>query len=59
MIGYSTGHNKDASLVTKAFSSIKTNLNYIQVCHIGRGNELKNKAIDITLETFQIKDLLV
>ena len=58
MIGYSARSNKDASLVIKAFTNVKTNLNPIQVFHTGRGNELKNKAIDETLETFQIKSAL-
>ena len=55
MIGYSTTSNKDASLVIKAFTSVKTNLNPIQAFHTGRGNELKNKTSDETLETFQFK----
>lgn len=55
IIGYSAGRNKDASLVTKAFTSVNTNLNHIQVFHTDRGNEFKNKAIDETLEAFQIE----
>lgn len=54
IIGYSAGRNKDASLVTKAFTSVNTNLNNIQVFHTDRGNEFKNKVIDETLEAFQI-----
>ncbi|MFT9495882.1 IS3 family transposase [Anaerosolibacter sp.] len=55
IIGFSAGRNKDAGLVSKAFASVKTNLNNIQVFHTDRGNEFKNKVIDETLETFSIK----
>lgn len=55
IIGYSAGRNKDATLVSKAFSSVKTNLNKINVFHTDRGNEFKNLIIDETLETFHIK----
>lgn len=55
IIGYSSGRNKDAALVSKAFASVKTNLNNIQVFHTDRGNEFKNKIIDDTLQTFKIK----
>lgn len=55
IIGYSAGKNKDAKLVSKAFASVKTNLNNIQIFHTDRGNEFKNKIIDETLETFNIK----
>lgn len=55
IIGFSAGRNKDANLVVKAFASVKTNLNNIQVFHTDRGNEFKNKTIDETLETFSIK----
>lgn len=55
IIGYSTGRNKDASLVSKAFASVKTNLNNIQIFHTDRGNEFKNQIIDQTLQTFNIK----
>jgi transposase InsO family protein len=41
IIGYSTGRNKDAQLVSRAFASV-------------RGNEFKNKLIDDTLSTFGI-----
>jgi transposase InsO family protein len=55
IIGYSSGPNKDAPLVHRAFSSIKRNLYSIEYFHTDRGNEFKNKLIDETLETFKIK----
>lgn len=54
IIGYSAGKNKDAGLVSKAFSSIKHNLSNISIFHTHRGNEFKNQLIDETLETFDI-----
>lgn len=54
IIGYSAGKNKDAHLVTKAFTSVRSNLNNIQIFHTDRGNEFKNKAIDNTLKAFNI-----
>jgi putative transposase len=55
IIGHSVGTNKDAPLVSRAISSVKTNLSKISLFHTDRGNEFKNKIIDETLETFQIK----
>ena len=55
IIGHSAGPQKDAKLVYRPFSSIKGNLNEIQLFHTDRGNEFKNKLIDEALETFQIK----
>lgn len=55
IIGYSAGRNKDASLVIKAFSTVKANLERIKIFHTDRGNEFKNKMIDETLETFNIQ----
>jgi transposase InsO family protein len=55
IIGYSSGKNKDASLVAKAFASIQANLNYIQIFHTDRGNEFKNQLIEQTLKTFNIQ----
>ena len=55
IIGYSAGHQKDALLVRKAFSSVKTNLFQIQMFHTDRGSEFDNMLIDDLLETFQIK----
>ena len=55
IIGYSSGPNKDASLVKKAFASVQENLSQIKIFHTDRGNEFKNKAIDEILETFGIE----
>ncbi|WP_412973470.1 IS3 family transposase [Niallia circulans] len=55
IIGQSTGPNKDAALVYRAFSSIKKDLRKIRYFHTDRGNEFKNKLIDEALETFDIK----
>lgn len=55
IIGYAAGKNKNAELVYKAFSTIKNNLNTINIFHTDRGNEFKNKIIDEVLETFHIK----
>jgi len=54
IIGYAAGKNKTAELVYKAFSTIKTNLNKINIFHTDRGNEFKNKLIDELLNTFNI-----
>ena len=54
IIGFSTGPNKDASLVARAFSSIQGNLRDIQLFHTDRGSEFKNQLIDQTLAAFQI-----
>jgi len=55
LIGYSSGKNKDAKLVYKAFASIKTDLSNIKIFHTDRGNEFKNKVIDDILKTFDIE----
>lgn len=55
IIGYSTGPNKDATLVYKAFSSIKHDLSLIRLFHTDRGKEFINKQIDNLLDTFDIK----
>ena len=54
IIGYAVGKNKNAELVYKAFGTIKTNLNNINIFHTDRGNEFKNKIIDEVLKTFNI-----
>jgi len=54
IIGFSAGRNKDASLVAKAFATVKTRLKNINVFHTDRGNEFKNQLIDETLKTFNI-----
>ena len=38
IIGYSSGPNKDAALVKKAFSTVQTNLSQIKIFHTDRGN---------------------
>ena len=38
IIGYSSGPNKDAELVKKAFSTVQTNLSQIKIFHTDRGN---------------------
>lgn len=55
IIGYSAGKNKDAALVSKAFSRVDVNLNKIQIFHTDRGNEFKNRVLDETLEAFRIR----
>lgn len=39
IIGYSSGPNKDATLVKKAFSTVQTNLNQMKIFHTDCGNE--------------------
>lgn len=55
IVGYAAGKNKNAELVYKAISTIKYNLNKINIFHTDRGNEFKNKIIEEVLETFDIK----
>ena len=55
IIGYSTGPNKDAQLVYKAFSSIKHDLSLVGLFHTDRGREFINTQIDELLYTFDIK----
>ncbi|SDZ39838.1 Transposase InsO and inactivated derivatives, partial [Thermoactinomyces sp. DSM 45892] len=55
IIGYSAGPNKDAQLVYQAFSTIRHDLNKIQLFHTDRGNEFHNRLIDEALATFQIQ----
>jgi transposase InsO family protein len=55
IIGYSSGKNKDAILVTKAFSNVKTNLNNSSLFHTDCGNEFKNKIIYDILNVFNIR----
>lgn len=46
---------KNAELVHRAFSSVKYNLNRLELFHTDRGSEFKNRLIDQALETFGIK----
>ncbi len=55
IVGSSTGPNKDAALVYKAFSSIQQDLRTIQYFHTDRGSEFKNSIIDEALKAFNIK----
>ena len=55
IVGYAAGKNKNAELVSHAFSRIKHNLNKINLFHTDRGNEFKNKLIDEILSNFNIK----
>lgn len=55
IVGYAAGKNKNAELVYKAFSTIKYNLENINIFHTDRGNEFKNKIIDELLDIFNIK----
>ena len=55
IVGYSTGANKDALLVYRAFASINVDLRKVQLFHTDRGNEFKNKLIDDALKTFTIQ----
>ncbi|MFT9427962.1 MAG: IS3 family transposase [Sporolactobacillus sp.] len=54
IIGYSSGPNKDAQLVYQAFTTVKGDLNRLELFHTDRGNEFKNKLIDEALEAFHI-----
>lgn len=55
IVGTSTGPNKDAALVYRAFASIKKDLRKIEYFHTDRGSEFKNTLIDEALKTFDIK----
>ncbi|CDQ21346.1 putative transposase OrfB [Halobacillus karajensis] len=54
IIGYSSGAQKDARLVQKAFASINGGLHDLELFHTDRGCEFKNQAIEELLETFNI-----
>lgn len=58
IVGYGCGQYKNADVVRKAFTRIKTNLFNIQYFHTDRRNEFKNKLIDEVLDTFKIKRAL-
>ncbi len=55
IVGYSSGNQKNAELVYRAFSKIKHSLNDVRLFHTDRGNEFKNKIIDDLLKTFNIQ----
>ena len=45
IVGYAAGKHKDADLVRKAITTIKYDLNKIEIFHTDRGNEFKNNMI--------------
>lgn len=53
IIGYSAGAKKDAPLVSRAFASVKTNLQNIQIFHTDRGKEFDNQLIDEALSQYE------
>lgn len=55
IVGFSSGCNKTAQLVYKAFLNSSINLSKVSIFHTDRGNEFKNKLIDELLATFHIK----
>lgn len=55
IIGHSAGPNKTAELVQRAFSTVKCNLNHLELFHTDRGSEFKNQLIDAALETFGVE----
>lgn len=55
IVGYAANKHKIVDIVLEAFSTIKYNLNKIQIFHTDRGLEFKNKAIEKLLKTFNIK----
>src|SRR5699024_8921965 len=55
IIGYSAGHNKDASLIEKALLRCRYSLKDIKVFHSDRGKEYDNIKIDNILEAFEIE----
>jgi putative transposase len=55
IIGYSVGASKSAGFVYQALSSIKGNLNDVQLFHTDRGKEFDNKLISEALEAFGIQ----
>lgn len=58
IIGHSSGSQKKAELVQRAFSTVKYNLNRLELFHTDRVSEFKNHLIDQALETFGIKRFL-
>lgn len=57
IIGDSSGPNKDAKLVEKAFFSTGIQLSKIKIFHTDRDCEFKNTAIDSLLTKYIFKDL--
>lgn len=55
IIGHSSGPQKSAELVKRAFASVPYNLYRIEMFHTDRGSEFKNQLIDQALDTFGIE----
>lgn len=55
IIGHSSGKNKNANLVKKAFYNVQIPLNQISLFHTDRGKEFDNKVIEDILGAFNIK----
>jgi putative transposase len=55
IVGASAGPYKDANLVYKALSSIKSNLTKVQLFHTDRGSEFDNQLMIEATETFGIQ----
>ena len=54
IVGFSAGNHKDASLVKKAFISIKYDLDAVEIFHSDSGREFDNNLIDDVLIAFDI-----
>lgn len=54
IVGHSAGPNKDAALISRAFSTVKGDLRQIEWFHTDRGSEFKNETMDELLQTFGI-----
>jgi len=55
IVGYSTSNHKDALMVENAFSTIKKDLNSIEIFHSDRGSEFDNRLIDDVLTKYSIQ----
>jgi len=58
IIGHSSGPNKTATLVQRAFATFPYNLNSISLFHTDRGKEFDNNLIEQALEAFGIEKSL-
>ncbi len=56
--GYSVGPHKNALIVYRAITSIKTHLFKIKLLQIDHGSEFKNKLINVALATSNIQSSL-
>ncbi len=54
IIGHSAGPHKDATLISRAFASVKGDTRQIQWFHTDQGSEFKNQRMDELLKTFDI-----